>query len=51
MEMLAEIGVYSDVTNLVAAPTHIQWMVKAGYGLALIDDETGARSCSHNPAG
>ena len=32
MEMLAEIGVYPDATNLVATPTDIQWMVKAGYG-------------------
>ncbi|HZY61087.1 MAG TPA: LysR family transcriptional regulator [Edaphobacter sp.] len=40
MEMLAEIGVYPNVTNLVATPTDIQWMVKAGYGLALIDNET-----------
>jgi len=39
IEMLAEVGVYPEITNLVATPADIQWMVKDNYGVALIDRE------------
>jgi DNA-binding transcriptional LysR family regulator len=40
VEMLAEIGIQPEVTCLAATPADIQWMVRAGYGLALIDQKT-----------
>ena len=40
MEMLAEIGIRPEISNLAATPTDIQWMVRSRYGLALIDQET-----------
>ncbi len=40
MEMLAEIGIHPDVSNLAASPSDIQWMVRSKYGLALIDQTT-----------
>lgn len=40
MEMLAEIGIQPEVSNLASSPSDIQWMVRNKYGLALIDQGT-----------
>jgi hypothetical protein len=37
VEMLEEIGIQPDVSCRAATPADIQWMVNAGYGLALVD--------------
>jgi DNA-binding transcriptional LysR family regulator len=39
-EMFAEVGIPLHVDCSATTPTHIQWMVNAGYGLALIDQLT-----------
>ena len=39
-EMFAEKGLQLHVESSATTPTHIQWMVSAGYGLALIDQLT-----------
>jgi len=36
-EMFAEAGIPLNLANSAATPTDMQWMVKEGYGLALID--------------
>jgi DNA-binding transcriptional LysR family regulator len=36
-EMFEEVGIQIDLTCSAATPSDIQWMVKEGYGLALID--------------
>jgi hypothetical protein len=36
MEMLDAVGVHPEVVSTTAHPHEIQWMVKAGYGHALI---------------
>jgi DNA-binding transcriptional LysR family regulator len=40
VEMLMEIGVHPEVFCSAATPTEIQWLVRAGYGLALVDQKT-----------
>ena len=40
VEMFAELGESVDVACSVATPTDIQWMVRDGYGLALIDQDS-----------
>ena len=39
-EMFAEEGIPLHIDSSATTPTHIQWMVNAGYGLALIDQLT-----------
>jgi DNA-binding transcriptional LysR family regulator len=40
VEMLTEIGIDPEASCLAATPADIQWMVRAGYGVALIDQRT-----------
>ena len=40
VDMFADEGVPLNVHSSATTPTHIQWMVNAGYGLALIDQLT-----------
>jgi hypothetical protein len=37
VEMFEEVGIRSQLACSASTPADIQWMVKAGYGLALID--------------
>jgi len=37
VEMFSEVGIPLRLANSARAPSDIQWMVKAGYGLALVD--------------
>lgn len=45
VELFKEVGIVLSLSNSARTPTDIQWMVKAGYGLALVDQlmplETG----------
>jgi hypothetical protein len=36
-EMFQEIGISLSLSNSARTPSDIQWMIKAGYGLALVD--------------
>ena len=40
LEMLAECGVRPQVSCAAATPADVQWMVRKGFGLALIDGQT-----------
>jgi DNA-binding transcriptional LysR family regulator len=40
VEMLREVGIDPEASCLAATPADIQWMVRAGYGVALIDQRT-----------
>jgi hypothetical protein len=40
VEMLTEIGIDPEASCLAANPADIQWMVRAGYGVALVDQRT-----------
>jgi hypothetical protein len=40
MEMLTEVGIVPEVSCSANTPADIQWMVRAGYGVALIDQRT-----------
>jgi DNA-binding transcriptional LysR family regulator len=40
MEMLTEVGIIPEVSCSATTPADIQWMVRAGYGVALIDQRT-----------
>jgi hypothetical protein len=37
VEMFKELGLSPSLANSARTPSDIQWMVKAGYGLALVD--------------
>jgi DNA-binding transcriptional LysR family regulator len=37
VEMLTEVGIDPEASCLAATPADIQWMVRAGYGVALVD--------------
>ncbi len=37
IEMFREVGIVLSLSNSARTPSDIQWMVKAGYGLALVD--------------
>jgi DNA-binding transcriptional LysR family regulator len=37
LEMFQEVGIHVDLACSASTPADMQWMVKAGYGLALID--------------
>jgi DNA-binding transcriptional LysR family regulator len=37
MELFREVGIVPSLSNSARTPSDIQWMVKAGYGLALVD--------------
>ena len=39
MEMLAEVGIQPELSCLATTPADLMWMVKSGYGLALIDEQ------------
>jgi hypothetical protein len=39
LEMLAECGVRPQVSCAAATPADVQWMVRKGFGLALIDGQ------------
>ena len=39
VEMLVEVGIEPEAACLAATPADIQWMVRAGYGVALIDQK------------
>jgi DNA-binding transcriptional LysR family regulator len=40
VEMLTEIGIDPEASCLAATPADIQWMVRAGYGVALVGQRT-----------
>jgi DNA-binding transcriptional LysR family regulator len=40
VEMLMEVGIDPEASCLAATPADIQWMVRAGYGVALVDQRT-----------
>jgi DNA-binding transcriptional LysR family regulator len=40
VEMLLEVGIEPEASCLAATPADIQWMVRAGYGVALVDQKT-----------
>jgi len=40
MEMLTQVGIVPEVSCSATSPADIQWMVRAGYGVALIDQRT-----------
>jgi DNA-binding transcriptional LysR family regulator len=40
MEMLAQVGIVPEISCSATTPADIQWMVRAGYGVALIDQKT-----------
>jgi DNA-binding transcriptional LysR family regulator len=40
MEMLTQVGIVPEVSCSATTPADIQWMVRAGYGVALIDQKT-----------
>ena len=40
MEMLTQVGIVPEVSCSATTPADIQWMVRAGYGVALIDQRT-----------
>ena len=40
MEMLTQVGIVPEVSCSASTPADIQWMVRAGYGVALIDQRT-----------
>lgn len=40
MQLLAEVGIDPEISYLAGTPADIQWMVKSGYGLALIEQAT-----------
>jgi DNA-binding transcriptional LysR family regulator len=40
LEMLMEVGIDPEASCLAATPADIQWMVRAGYGVALVDQRT-----------
>jgi DNA-binding transcriptional LysR family regulator len=40
VEMLMEAGIDPEASCLAATPADIQWMVRAGYGVALVDQRT-----------
>lgn len=40
LQMLAECGVRPEVSCAAATPADVQWMVRKGFGLALIDGQT-----------
>ena len=39
VEMLMEVGIEPEASCLAATPADIQWMVRAGYGVALVDQK------------
>lgn len=39
VEMLVEVGIEPEASCLAATPADIQWMVRAGYGVALVDQK------------
>ena len=40
VELLTEVGINPEASCLAATPADIQWMVRAGYGVALVDQRT-----------
>jgi hypothetical protein len=40
VEMLMEVGIDPEASCLAATAADIQWMVRAGYGVALVDQRT-----------
>src|SRR5271156_946768 len=40
VEMLVDVGIDPEASCLAATPADIQWMVRAGYGVALVDQRT-----------
>jgi DNA-binding transcriptional LysR family regulator len=40
VEMLMDVGIHPEASCLAATPADIQWMVRAGYGVALVDQRT-----------
>ena len=40
MEMLTQVGIVPEASCSATTPADIQWMVRAGYGVALIDQRT-----------
>jgi hypothetical protein len=40
VEMLVDVGIDLEASCLAATPADIQWMVRAGYGVALVDQRT-----------
>jgi DNA-binding transcriptional LysR family regulator len=40
VEMLMDVGINPEASCLAATPADIQWMVRAGYGVALVDQRT-----------
>ena len=40
VELLTEVGIHPEASCLAATPADIQWMVRAGYGVALVDQRT-----------
>jgi hypothetical protein len=40
MKMLTQVGIVPGVSCSATTPADIQWMVRAGYGVALIDQRT-----------
>jgi DNA-binding transcriptional LysR family regulator len=40
VQMLAEVGIDPQVSCSAASPNDIQWLVRAGYGVALVDQRT-----------
>src|SRR6202044_2131184 len=40
VEMLMDVGIDPEASCLAATPADIQWMVRAGYGVALVDQRT-----------
>ena len=43
VEMLVEVGIEPEASCLAATPADIQWMVRAGYGVALVDQKSHSR--------
>jgi hypothetical protein len=40
VQMIAEVGIDPEASCLAETPADIQWMVRAGYGVAIVDQRT-----------
>ena len=47
VEMLMEVGIDPEASCLAATPADIQWMVRTGYGVALVDQRSVSRFRSY----